>query len=380
MEKKIGAKRIFDAVAVMMLVFFVICVIKFTNGSFLDPLNLAAASLGNLFKGKFSWRGLAVLVCGVVFIVVWIIFFRLNIKHNTYHYLFPIHLSLMMLVLLSIWVERTTLGTEIKAKSGAAIGYVVFGALYVIFALVFLIMEATQLKHEFEGAPKEVQEEKKEEAQPAAVAANPEDAKENEDLRNEIKELADKVDALEKKLDEHLKEVAAHGETKAAVVAAPAKKAAVVAAPVEEGKKLSIIRRPFREKIVAADKGVQSNYNILKNEILSYKKAKSRISIGFDTFHIGKDTLVKIAVNNKSLKLYLAMDPKQFKNSSYPIEDASDHKNTEVVPSMLKVKSDLSVRRAQKLIAQVMEKNGAVQKKEPVKADYIKEIKDEAKK
>ncbi|HAS56641.1 MAG TPA: hypothetical protein DCR94_05345, partial [Firmicutes bacterium] len=123
-----------------------------------------------------------------------------------------------------------------------------------------------------------------------------------------------------------------------------------------------IIRIPFPVRMVDADKEMKSNYNELKSEILSYG-AKSRVSNSGDTFRLHKVTFVKITIAGKSLKLYFGLDPKDYANTPLPVQDVS-HKNVyKDIPLVFKVKSELSLRRAKQLIADVMDKNNLEQGK-----------------
>ncbi len=80
-----------------------------------------------------------------------------------------------------------------------------------------------------------------------------------------------------------------------------------------------------------------------------------------------------MTIAGKGLKLYMALDPKDYANTTLPIQDAG-HKGTyKDIPLVFKVKSDLSMRRAKQLIADVMNKNGLTQG-EIEKRDWIAEI------
>ncbi|MBQ9457980.1 MAG: APC family permease [Bacilli bacterium] len=135
-----------------------------------------------------------------------------------------------------------------------------------------------------------------------------------------------------------------------------------------------IIRIPFPTRMVEGEKDLKSNYNELKSEIMSYG-VKSRVSNSGDTFRLHKVTFVKITVAGKGLKLYFALNPKDYANSTLPVQDAG-HKGTyRDIPLVFKVKSKLSVRRAKQLISDVMEKNGIEQGKiEP--HNWAEELKD----
>ena len=141
-------------------------------------------------------------------------------------------------------------------------------------------------------------------------------------------------------------------------------------APVEEKK--PIIRIPFEERITTADKEMKDNYNELKNEILSYG-VKSRVSNSGDTFRLHRKTYVKLTIAGKSLKLYFALNPDDYKDSTLPIQDASGKGIYEEIPLVFKVKSGLSMRRCKQLIADVMEKDNLTQG-EIGKVNWVKEI------
>ena len=127
-------------------------------------------------------------------------------------------------------------------------------------------------------------------------------------------------------------------------------------APVLEEKK-PIIRIPFTERMLNADKEMQDNYNELKNEILSYG-VNSRVSNSGDTFRLHRRTYVKITIAGLSLKLYFALNPDDYKDSTLPIQHAGHKGIYEESPLVFKVKSGLSMRRCKQLIQDVFDKNG----------------------
>ncbi len=149
----------------------------------------------------------------------------------------------------------------------------------------------------------------------------------------------------------------------APVEEAPRVAVQAVEAPAEEEEgpaKEKIIRIPFPTRMNDAEEDLRKNYNELKAEIMSYG-VKSRVSNSGDTFRLHKVTFVKITIAGKGLKLYFALNPADYANSTLPVQDAG-HKGTyRDIPLVFKVKSELSVRRAKQLIADVMEKNGLEQ-------------------
>ena len=147
----------------------------------------------------------------------------------------------------------------------------------------------------------------------------------------------------------------------------------VETAPAPEKKEYE--RISFAQRLLQSEKDVHELYNELKNEILSYG-VKSRISAVGDTFRLHKKMYVRITVAGKSLKLYFALNPADYANSTLPIQDASDKDMYQEIPLVFKVKSPLSVRRCKELIQDVMEKDG-LEQGEVGKVNWIKELKAE---
>lgn len=155
-------------------------------------------------------------------------------------------------------------------------------------------------------------------------------------------------------------------------------------APVEEPKpaepaepKAPIIRIPFEERLLDSDKELQEIYSELKNEILSYG-VKSRISSGGDTFRLHRKTYIKMTVAGKSLKLYFALNPDDYRDSPIPVQDASEKGIYAEIPLVFKVKSPLSIRRCKQLIQDVMERDN-LEQGEIGTVNWIKELKAEMK-
>lgn len=134
-----------------------------------------------------------------------------------------------------------------------------------------------------------------------------------------------------------------------------------------------VVRRPFDEKMTKASSEIKENYNILKNELLSYG-VKSRLSHGSDTFRLRKEEYARITLVGKNLKLYLATDPKKYEGTTIPARDESKKKCFANTPTMIKVKSALSIKRAKMMIADLMESKGLPQG-EVGNVNYAKQLK-----
>jgi len=177
-------------------------------------------------------------------------------------------------------------------------------------------------------------------------------------------------------------------EPEPAPVEEPVEEPAPVEAPVEEPKeeptpvvekepKAPIVRIPFEERLLASEKDLQETYSELKNEILSYG-VKSRVSSAGDTFRLHRKTYIKMTVAGKSLKLYFALNPDDYRDSPIPVQDASEKGIYAEIPLVFKVKSPLSIRRCKQLIQDVMERDG-LEQGEIGTVNWIKELKAEMK-
>lgn len=132
------------------------------------------------------------------------------------------------------------------------------------------------------------------------------------------------------------------------------------AEPAPEAKKEKAEFVPFSVRMKEADPFVREAYNELKSEVLSYG-IKSRVSSTSDRFRLHKKEYVKMVIAGQFLKLYFALNPEDYKNTTYPFDDAGRmgaHKDT---PFVFKIKSGLSVRRAKQLINDVASKDGLAQ-------------------
>lgn len=204
-----------------------------------------------------------------------------------------------------------------------------------------------------------------------------------EKAAREEKEAADRVELLKnvreivrEELDK-LDRVVIAKEVRTVVQEQPKPEPKPAPAPVEEeedeAKKLSIQRIPFAEKIVKADKDLQEKYNELKSELLAYG-ASSRVSIAGDTFRLHRKAYVKITIVGKTLKVYYALDPKEFVDSPIPVADASDKVAYEEVPALLKVKSNLSLKRAKELAELAFAKDGVKREEDAKPHNWVREI------
>lgn len=149
----------------------------------------------------------------------------------------------------------------------------------------------------------------------------------------------------------------------------PVEEPAPAPAPVKE--KAEFV--PFAKRMKAASPELKQAYNELKSEVLSYG-IKSRVSSTGDTFRLHTKEYVKMVIAGKTLKLYLALNPRDYRNTTIPFEDASKMTAHKETPFVFKIKSNLSVRRAKVLIADAAKKDGLVQG-EVVAHNHAKDVK-----
>ena len=171
----------------------------------------------------------------------------------------------------------------------------------------------------------------------------------------------------------------------APVEEAPVEEAPVVVKPVEVAPKAKkepkpkepvekeVIRRiPFQERFSTLEPEMVDKFNEIKSYALSYG-LKSRVSNSGDTFRLKRKTYLKIMIAGKGLKIHYALDPADYADTTIPAKDYSEVKLYEEIPLQLQVKSNLSVKRAKKLIDDICLAEGLVQQ-EVVEKEHHKEF------
>ncbi len=97
-------------------------------------------------------------------------------------------------------------------------------------------------------------------------------------------------------------------------------------------------------------------YSKLKNELLSYKSVKSDLTTKNDNFKVGKKIVARMTVVADSVRLYLALDPKDFSTRKYKHKDASDQPGYEGTLLMMKISNEKERLLAVQLITELMKK------------------------
>ena len=142
-------------------------------------------------------------------------------------------------------------------------------------------------------------------------------------------------------------------------------------ATLEKGE---VVKLNFAERVLTGGSDIVLAYNNLKNLLMSYG-LKDRLSSSGDTFRLRKVTYCKITMGGQHLKLYIALDPKDYKNSAIPVGDASFKAVYKDIPLVFRVKSDLSLRRARDLINDCMREKGIEQVGPEENIDWASQLK-----
>ncbi len=131
-------------------------------------------------------------------------------------------------------------------------------------------------------------------------------------------------------------------------------------------------RYTFDLKLRLADENVKGFYSDIKNALLSYG-VHCRMSRHKENFNKGRNQIARMAINGKTLKVYLALDPGTLDPKIYHHKDVSDKKGVADLPTMINVRSGLAVRKIKALIDRIAEELVIKPKKhEPV--DFAKDL------
>ena len=200
------------------------------------------------------------------------------------------------------------------------------------------------------NAPAAQEEPKKEEPKPEPEPVEEEPKEEEKPAEEEPKEEAEPEEA-------------------AAIEEAPAEE--VPAGPDDPFAGLGNRRRAsFETKLKNSDEDLRHKYYELRDYIASYG-VKPRISKPGVTFSAHRERYVFVTIVGKHIKANFALDPNSYKNSTIPAT-ANESKKYEDVPCEIKVKSDLSLKRAKLLVDDVMAKKGVAKPEAPADAKAAK--------
>ena len=130
-------------------------------------------------------------------------------------------------------------------------------------------------------------------------------------------------------------------------------------------------RAKFETRLRNSEYDLRHKYYDLRDYIKWYG-VNNRLSIPGDTFSLHRERYAFITINGKHIKIFLALDPAKYQGSTIPVETV-DSKKYEDLPCMLKVRSDLSYRRAKQLIDDVMAAKGQPKPEGPAPSETQEE-------
>ena len=149
-----------------------------------------------------------------------------------------------------------------------------------------------------------------------------------------------------------------------------------IKAVTENGKTRYIVikySKSFLAKLIQADEETKAYYSILKNFMLSYKDVKNRVSWKRETFRSGRVVLARLRMRGKKLALELPLNPAEYDETKYHVEDLSHVKSCADLPCMYRIKNDRRARYAVELITRVMRENKIELAAESEKIDYAQQ-------
>ena len=115
-------------------------------------------------------------------------------------------------------------------------------------------------------------------------------------------------------------------------------------------------RASFETRLKNSEFDIRHKYYDLRDYIKWYG-LRNRVSIPGDTFSYKRQRYAFVTIVGKHIRLYINLNPADYAESTIPVE-AATAKKYEDLPSLLRIKSDLSYRRAKKLVDDLMAKIG----------------------
>ncbi|MCI8612257.1 MAG: hypothetical protein HFE48_00960 [Clostridia bacterium] len=129
---------------------------------------------------------------------------------------------------------------------------------------------------------------------------------------------------------------------------------------VKEGQAKMRYDRSFTAKLIQLKDENKEWYSMLKNELLSYKKVRDRMSWKRETFRMGKMSVARFVIRGKTLCLMLAVEPAGYTGTKFTVEDVSNVASTADTPTLYRIKSARRAKYAKEMIAGLMKEIGVM--------------------
>ena len=145
--------------------------------------------------------------------------------------------------------------------------------------------------------------------------------------------------------------------------------------PLEEKDRLVIKTSKFITKLKLCSDNTKEYYSTIKNSLLSYG-THDRLSRKCESFR-RKGLIAKITISGRTLRLHLALDPKneeKFPINKYHQIDLGEKRQFTEVPFTLRVKSNRALKRALELIDLLFAERGINKKRRYVESDFAKDL------
>ncbi|MDE6472289.1 MAG: hypothetical protein K2L52_04610 [Clostridia bacterium] len=143
---------------------------------------------------------------------------------------------------------------------------------------------------------------------------------------------------------------------------------------VPEDKGFDFAQKTFKAKLIQSDDAVKEYYSKVKNHLLSYKKIHDRLSKKRETYRFGRVCVARMAIRGKTLRLYLALNPADYVDTKYIVEDFSHVKSVADTPLAIKLKNPRRLKYAMELIDATMVNMGVVHKRDIIDTDYTSDL------
>ncbi len=134
-------------------------------------------------------------------------------------------------------------------------------------------------------------------------------------------------------------------------------------------------KKTVRDKIKNGTPQLKKLYNIVKNTFMKYENANYKLTNGYDQVYFNKQLVAKISSTPSKIKVFLALEPSNSKYAKFPHKDVSSKKIHAKTPYYTKCKSGLSIRRLEKLVADIAANNDTVINNEYKPFDFATSLK-----
>lgn len=118
----------------------------------------------------------------------------------------------------------------------------------------------------------------------------------------------------------------------------------------------------FFVRLHTAEEAVRQRVNALENQLLSYRngraRARGRLGKKYKTYRVGRVPFARLCLRGKTVIMYLALPYEKAAAAYKNVRDKSDIRKYQKFPSEVRIKSELALQKALRLIEQSALENG----------------------